>query len=411
MPFLCRRTRHCKKAKRPRLRKRYNKHVGRKIVLLGATGSIGTQTVDVVRRLGAERAQIIALSARRNVGLLAEQARETGAIHVAVTDENELPALQAVLPDGIHTHGGEDSLTTLATLPEADTVVVAVAGAAALSATLAAARAGKRLCIATKEVLVAAGELVMRTARENDAEILPIDSEHSALFQCVQGYRVPEDIAHLYITASGGPFRTWSREQIEAATIEDALKHPTWRMGGKITIDSATLMNKGLEIIEACHLFGVPLEHVSVVVHPQSVVHSLAEMTDGALLAQLGLPDMRLPIQIALTHPEKSDIELPRLKPAQMGNLSFEEPDQDRFPAIGLARTAFARGGTTPATLNAANEAAVAAFLDGKIAFTDICRLVGQVTESHLPKKADTLEAVLAADSAARQAVRARLDT
>lgn len=379
--------------------------MGRKIVLLGATGSIGTQTVDVVRRLGADRAQIIGLSARRNVGLLAQQARDTGAAHIAVTDDSELSALQAALPDGVYAHGGDDSLMTLATLPEADTVVVAVAGAAALAATLAAARAGKRLCIATKEVLVAAGELVMRTAREHGAEILPIDSEHSALFQCVQGYRVPEDIAHLYITASGGPFRTWSKAQIEAATIEDALKHPTWRMGGKITIDSATLMNKGLEIIEACHLFGVPLENVSVVVHPQSVIHSFAEMTDGALLAQLGLPDMRLPIQIALTHPDKSDISLPRLNPTQMGALSFEEPDNDRFPAIELARTAFARGGTTPATLNAANEAAVAAFLAGKIRFTDICRLVGQVTQSHIPKQADTLETVLASDTAARQAI------
>jgi 1-deoxy-D-xylulose-5-phosphate reductoisomerase len=384
--------------------------VGRNIVLLGATGSIGTQTVDVVRRLGADRARIIGLSARRNVELLAEQARETGAKHVAVTDDSELSTLQAALPTGVYAHGGEDSLTTLATLPEADTVVVAVAGAAALSATLAAARAGKRICIATKEVLVAAGELVMRTARENGAEILPIDSEHSALFQCVQGYRVPQDIAHLYITASGGPFRTWSQEQIEAATVEDALKHPTWRMGGKITIDSATLMNKGLEIIEACHLFGVPIENVSVVVHPQSVVHSFAEMTDGALLAQLGLPDMRLPIQIALTHPEKSDISLPRLKPSQMTALTFEEPDNDRFPAIHLARAAFARGGTVPATLNAANEAAVGAFLAGKIRFPDICRLVGQVTESHVPKLADTLESVLAADAAARQAVAQNID-
>lgn len=388
---------------------RYNRHVGRNIVLLGATGSIGTQTVDVVRRLGAERARIVGLSARRNVGLLAEQARATGAKHVAVTDDRELATLQAALPTGVYGHGGGDSLTTLATLPEADTVVVAVAGAAALSATLAAARAGKRICIATKEVLVAAGELVMRTAREHGAEILPIDSEHSALFQCVQGYRVPQDIAHLYITASGGPFRTWSREQIEAATVEDALKHPTWRMGGKITIDSATLMNKGLEIIEACHLFGVPIENVSVVVHPQSVVHSFAEMTDGALLAQLGLPDMRLPIQIALTHPDKTDISLPRLKPAQMTALTFEEPDYDRFPAIQLARTALTRGGTTPATLNAANEAAVEAFLAGKIRFPEICRLVGQVTDSHVPKLADTLEAVLAADAAARHAVAASI--
>ena len=376
----------------------------RKIVLLGATGSIGTQTVDVVQRLGADRAQIIALSARRNVGLLTEQARATGAAHVAVTDDGELPALKTALPPGVYAHGGADAMTVLATLPEADTVVVAVAGAAALAATLAAVRAGKRVCIATKEVLVAAGELVMSAARESGAQILPIDSEHSALFQCTQGYRA-DDIAHLYITASGGPFRTWTQTAINVATIDDALKHPTWRMGGKITIDSATLMNKGLEIIEACHLFSVPIERVSVVVHPQSVVHSFVEMTDGALLAQLGLPDMRLPIQIALTHPDKSDIDLPRLKPTRMTSLSFEEPDHERFPAIGMARAAFARGGTTPATLNAANEAAVAAFLAGAIGFVDICRVVDAVTNAHNTVPADTLEAVLTADAAARVAV------
>ncbi|MBC8140449.1 MAG: 1-deoxy-D-xylulose-5-phosphate reductoisomerase, partial [Armatimonadetes bacterium] len=353
----------------------------------------------------AGRARIVAIAARQNVGLLAAQARETGAAHVAVTDVAHLPALKSELPSGVHAHGGSDALTTLATLPEVDTVVVAVAGAAALAATLAAVRAGKRVCIATKEVLVAAGELVMMAARESGAEVLPIDSEHSALFQCVRGYRVPGDIAHLYITASGGPFRTWSKTQIAAATIEDALKHPTWRMGGKITIDSATLMNKGLEVIEACHLFGVPIENISVVVHPQSVVHSLVEMTDGALLAQLGLPDMRLPIQIALTHPDKTDIDLPRLKPAQMGTLTFEEPDTDRFPAIGVARSAFARGGTTPATLNAANEAAVAAFLGGKIRFPQIVEIVAQVTNAHETRPANTLEAVLAADASARNNV------
>lgn len=374
--------------------------------MLGATGSIGTQTVDVVARLGVDRARIVALAARQNVGLLTEQAHRTGAAHVAVTDAAHLSVLRGALSAGVHAHGGSDALTVLATLPEVDTVVVAVAGAAALAATLAAVRAGKRVCIATKEVLVAAGELVMGAARESGAQILPIDSEHSALFQCVQGYRVPENIAHLYITASGGPFRTWTKPQIAAATIADALKHPTWRMGGKITIDSATLMNKGLEVIEACHLFGVPIENVSVVVHPQSVVHSLVEMTDGALLAQLGLPDMRLPIQIALMHPDKSNIELPRLNPAQMGTLTFEAPDTDRFPAIGVARAAFVRGGTTPATLNAANEAAVAAFLAGKIGFTQIVEIVQQVTNAHETRPADTLDAVLAADAAARNNVR-----
>lgn len=377
--------------------------------MLGSTGSIGTQTLDVAARLGPARMQIVGLAARGNVALLAEQARATGASRVAVTDETRGAELETALTGtGVTAGWGEGVLTALATLPEADTVVVAVAGAAALEATLAACRAGKRICLATKEVLVAAGELVMRTAREHHAEILPIDSEHSALFQCMQGYRVPEDIAHLYLTGSGGPFRTWSAERIATATVEEALNHPTWRMGGKITIDSATLMNKGLEIIEACHLFGVPQEQVSVVVHPQSVVHSLVEMRDGALLAQLGLPDMRLPIQIALAHPEKVDTGLPRLSPARIATMTFEEPDAERFPAIQLARRAFAAGGTAPAALNAANEAAVAQFLEERIGFLDICRLVEAALNAHTPRPADTLEVVREADLEARRFVAER---
>jgi 1-deoxy-D-xylulose-5-phosphate reductoisomerase len=244
----------------------------------------------------------------------------------------------------------------------------------------------------------------MRTARESGAEITPIDSEHSALFQCIRGYSTA-DIAKIYITASGGPFRTWTPEQIAAAKPADALKHPTWRMGGKITIDSATLMNKGLEIIEACYLFNVPLEAVEVVVHPQSVVHSFVEMRDGALLAQLGLPDMRLPIQIALMHPDKLDTGLPRLRPSEIAALTFEEPDHERFPAIGLARRAAQIGSTMPAVLNAANEAAVEAFLTERIGFTEICRLVEGAMEAHRPRPADTLEMIRAADAEARRYV------
>ncbi len=375
----------------------------RRIAVLGSTGSIGTQTLDVVARLGPERAVVVALAARGNVGLLAAQQAATGASFVAVTDEARGPELETTLSGtGAKAGWGAGTLLHLATLPDVDTVVVAVAGAAGLSATLAACRAGKRVCIATKEVLVAAGDLVMRTARENGAEILPIDSEHSAIFQCVQGYK-HADIARLHITASGGPFRTWPQERIEAATVQDALNHPTWRMGGKITIDSATLMNKGLEIIEAVHLFGVALDNVHVVVHPQSVVHSFAEMTDGALLAQLGLPDMRLPIQIALLHPEKADTGLGRLKPSEMANLTFEEPDHARFPAINLARRAFALGGTAPAALNAANETTVGAFLDGRIGFGAICRTVERVLNDHVPAPADDLEVILNADADARR--------
>jgi 1-deoxy-D-xylulose-5-phosphate reductoisomerase len=384
----------------------------RRIVLLGATGSIGTQTLDVVARLGPERARIVGLAARGdNVKLLAEQARATGARYVAVTDAARGPALEDALAGTGATAGwGDDALEHLATLPEADTVVVAVAGAAALSATLAAARAGKRICIATKEVLVAAGALVTQAAREGGATILPIDSEHSAIFQCVQGLRsVPGDIARIYLTASGGPFRTWTAEQMARATVEDALNHPTWRMGGKITVDSATLMNKGLEIIEAAWLFGVSADDVEVVVHPQSVVHSFVETRDGALLAQMGLPDMRLPIQIALTHPEKTDTGLERLRPAQMRDLTFEPPDEARFPALGLARRAWQMGGTAPAALNAANEVAVAAFLDRRIGFSDICALVERALDAHAPRPADDLASVLQADRAARAVVTERV--
>ncbi len=376
----------------------------RRLVVLGSTGSIGTQTLDVAARLGPERIQVVGLAARRNIPLLAEQARATGAPMVAVTDDTLAPELEAALKGTGATAGwGKGTLTALASLPEVDTVVVAVAGAAALEATLAACRLGKRVCIATKEVLVAAGELVMRTAREHGAQILPIDSEHSALFQCLQGYQVPDDISMLYVTGSGGPFRVWTPERMAAATVEDALNHPTWKMGGKITIDSATLMNKGLEIIEAHYLFGVPMEQIQVVIHPQSVVHSLVELRDGALLAQLGLPDMRLPIQIALTHPEKIETGIPRLVPSAMRDLTFEEPDHTRFPAIDLARRAMGMGGTAPAVLNAANEAAVGQFLEGRIGFTDICRRVEEALEAHEPQPADTLEAVREADREARQ--------
>jgi 1-deoxy-D-xylulose-5-phosphate reductoisomerase len=283
-----------------------------------------------------------------------------------------------------------------------------VAGAAALEATLAACRAGKRVCIATKEVFVAAGELVTLAAKAGGAQLLPIDSEHSAIFQCVCGYDKSQ-IERLWITASGGPFRTWEKERLQRASVDEALNHPTWKMGGKITIDSATLMNKGLEIIEACWLFGLPESRVSLVVHPQSVVHSFVELADGALLAQLGLPDMRLPIQIALLHPEKVDTELPRLDPTTMPTLTFEKPDLERFPAPELARAALRRGGTAPATLNGANEAAVEAFLAGTIPFGEIVSRVADVLERHAPESASSLAAVLAADSAARREIQKSL--
>ncbi len=357
------------------------------IVVLGATGSIGTQTLDVARRL-PDRLRVIGLSAFRNETLLREQAREF-----------DVPARALAL--------GDADLTPLAQWPDADLVVVAVAGAVGTRATLAALGAGKDVALATKEVLVAAGDLVMRAAREAGAKVLPIDSEHSAIFQCLQG-APPESIARLWLTASGGPFREWPAERMEQATLADALRHPTWpTMGRKITVDSATLMNKALEIIEARWLFDVPVANVSVVVHPQSVVHSLVEFHDGSVMAQMGLPDMRLPIEYALLHPERLDAGLPRINLWEMTTpLTFEPPDESRFPSLGLARRAAAVGGTMPAVLSAANEAAVALFLDEQIAFAQIIEFVARVMEAHAPQPQPTLDQILTADAWARQTVR-----
>ena len=353
------------------------------IVILGSTGSIGTQTLDIVRRL-SERLRVVGLSAYRNDLLLRQQAQEFG-----------VPDSQTVL--------GEGDLARLAMLPEADIVVVAVAGAVGTRATLAALNAGKDVALATKEVLVAAGELVMQAVQANGAKLLPIDSEHSAIFQCLQGSE-GRDVSKLWLTASGGPFREWSQERIAQATRAEALNHPTWpTMGRKITIDSASLMNKALEMIEARWLFGIPIEQVGVVVHPQSVVHSLVEFRDGSVLAQLGLPDMRLPIEYALLYPERVDAGLPRLDITRMNTpLTFEAPDEQRFPSLGMARRAALTGGTMPAVLNAANEAAVNLFLEERLTFAEMLFLVEQVMDSHTSIIGPSLEQILSADAWAR---------
>lgn len=359
----------------------------KRIVLLGATGSIGTQTLDVARRL-PEHLRVVGLSAFRNEELLRRQAGEFG---VPTT------ALEA---------GEEADLVRLARLPEADLVVVAVAGSVGMRATLAALEAGKDVALATKEVLVAAGELVMAAAQANGVRVLPIDSEHSAIFQCLQGSSM-DSVAKLWLTASGGPFREWSKEKIAGATLADALHHPTWpTMGRKITVDSATLMNKGLETIEAHWLFQIPMERIGVVIHPQSVVHSLVEFQDSSVLAQLGLPDMRLPIEYALLSPERLDAGLPRLDITRLGTLTFEAPDEGRFPCLTLARRAAEIGGTMPAVLNAANEAAVALFLDAQIAFPDIAGLIAGVMDVHTPQTHPALTQILDADAWARCQVR-----
>ena len=358
------------------------------IVILGATGSIGTQTLDVARRL-PDFLRVVGLSAYRSEALLREQAAQFG-----------------VPPD--HLAWGEHAdLVRLATLPEADLVVVSVAGAVGTAATIAALDAGKDVALATKEVLVAAGELVTAAARKIGAKLLPIDSEHSAIFQCLQGQK-PEFVSKLWLTASGGPFREWPMERIQSATLADALNHPTWpSMGRKITVDSATLMNKALETIEACWLFDVPMEKVGVVVHPQSVIHSLVELCDGSLLAQLGLPDMRVPIEVALLYPERADFGAPKFDLlTQKTPLTFEAPDEVRFPSLSLARRAAAIGGTLPAVMNGANEAAVAGFLSGKMPFGEIMGLVERVMGFHAVQPSPTLAQIMAADEWARQQAR-----
>ena len=356
----------------------------KRVVILGATGSIGTQTLDVVRRL-PDRLRVVGLSAFRNEMLLREQAHQFGV--------NELE------------WGAEADLVRLATLPQADLVVVSVAGAVGTEATIAALEAGKDVALATKEVLVAAGGIVTAAARRSGARILPIDSEHSAIFQCLQGQK-PEHVERLWLTASGGPFREWTKERIARATVEEALHHPTWpSMGRKITIDSATLMNKALEMIEARWLFDVPIERVGVVIHPQSVVHSLVELRDGSTLAQLGLPDMRVPIEYALLYPDRADLGIARFDiRAQSAPLAFAAPDEDRFPSLGLARRAAQIGGTLPAVMNAANEAAVGFFLEGRVTFAAIITLTERVMDAHRVTESPDMAGITRESAWAREA-------
>lgn len=374
----------------------------KRIAVLGSTGSIGTQCLDVVARL-PDRLQVVALAAHQHHERLWQQAQHFGVRHVALVDEQAAEALRQRQPD-LQVYAGDEGLQTVATLPEVDMVVVGVAGVCGLAATVAALRAGKSIALASKEVLVAAGQSVTALAKERGLPIIPIDSEHSAVFQCLQGERV-EAVRRILLTASGGALRDVPLEELPYVTPERALQHPTWRMGAKITIDSATLMNKGLEIIEAHWLFGIPAQQVQVVIHHQSIVHALVEMQDGSVLAQLGLPDMRLPIQYALLYPERVDTGLPHLDLTQIGTLTFAEPDPRRYPALQLARDALAAGGTMPAVMNAANEVAVARFLKGEIRFTDIISCVRAVMEQHQPTL-PTLEAVQHADIWAREQAR-----
>ena len=339
------------------------------IAILGSTGSIGTQTLDVVRQY-PDRFSVFMISANNSAELLVEQARRFHVPHVVICNPEKYQAVKDALP-GVQVHCGIDAACALVQVPEVDVVVAAMVGFSGLKPTLAAVRAGKTLALANKETLVAAGPLVMGEVARCGACIYPVDSEHSAIFQCLLGAQ-GNPVERIHLTASGGPFRGWPKEQIAKARKDQALRHPNWSMGAKITIDSATLMNKGFEVIEAKWLFDVPARRIHVVVHPESVIHSMVEFADGAVIAQLGTPDMRLPIALALAFPQRLSLEGKRLDFNTLKGLSFEEPDRDKFPCLQLAFDAIGRGGNIPCALNAANEAAVAAYLQDRIAFYEI---------------------------------------
>ena len=376
------------------------------VSILGSTGSIGRQSLDIISRL--PEVKVAALTAGTSVERMAEQCREFKPQLAVMATEAAAKELSDRISDlPIRVEWGEEGLLEAASLPSADCVITAVVGMVGLKPTLAAIRAGKRIGLANKETLVCAGELVMAEAEKHHAEIIPVDSEHSAIFQCLMGARDRREVKRLILTCSGGPFFGRSREELKTVTQADALKHPNWKMGAKITIDCATLMNKGLEVIEAMRLYRMPLERVDVVIHRQSVVHSMVEFTDGAVMAQLGTPDMRLPIQLALTFPQRIPCPVEPLDLLSCGPLTFSRPDMENFPCLALAYECAKKGGTACPAMNGANEEAVAMFLQNEIGFYDIYRLVSQAVEAVPFLKKPTLEEILEADRLARGAVKA----
>src|SRR5216683_2562848 len=376
------------------------------VAILGSTGSIGCNTLRVIEALG-DRFRIVALGAGHNVEVLAEQVARHLPELVSVETEAAAHELRAQLfardLDLPRVIIGAEGLVEVATHPQADCVVSATVGAVGFVPTLRALEAGKRVALANKETLVMAGELMTRAARKSGAEILPVDSEHNALHQCLRGETVSE-VRRIILTASGGPFRTKNKAEIKEATVAEAMRHPTWSMGAKITIDSATLMNKGLEVIEAHWLFGFGPDEISIVVHPESIVHSMIEMVDGSVIAQMGITDMRHAIQYALTYPQRYACELPPLDLAALSALHFEAPDLDRFPCISLAYRALRTGGTLPAAMNAANEEAVQAFIDEQMSLADIPLVIESVMDQHPTSAVKDLDSVLDADRSARSA-------
>ena len=374
----------------------------RKIVIVGSTGSIGTQALDVIER--SEQLQVVGLAAGSSWEPLLDQARDFGVGRIALADPDAAARASEAWTDG-EVLGGAEGLVELITAGDCDLVLNALVGSAGLGPTIATLGEGIDLALANKESLVVGGELVSALAEATGARIIPVDSEHSALYQLISS-ESPGTIDRLVLTASGGPFRGRTEADLRGVTREQALAHPTWDMGGKITIDSATLMNKGLELIEAHHLFGVPYDHIDVVVHPQSIVHAMVHLNDGASLAHLGYPDMRVPISFALHHPERFDVPVPALDLVELGSLTFEAPDTDTFACLALARGAARSGGTAPCVLNAANEIAVHAFLEGEIGFLDIARLIERALDELPSRPVRHFSDLYTADSEARELTR-----
>jgi 1-deoxy-D-xylulose-5-phosphate reductoisomerase len=374
-----------------------------KISVLGSTGSIGTQVLDVVRRLGPGRVRITGLGAQNNADLLIAQALEFMPKMVCIGNSGAKNKVETTLSGtNINICTGANGFDELAVEPEADRIVVSVAGTPGLSPTLKAIEAGRDVALASKEVLVAAGHLVMEAVSRKKVALLPIDSEHSAIFQCLNGEN-PKTIEKIYLTASGGAFRDKPKSELADVTAEQALAHPTWKMGRKVTIDSATLMNKGLEIIEAKWLFGVNADQIQVVIHPTSIVHSMVQYCDGSIIAQLGCPDMRLPIQYALLYPKRVDSKLPRLDLLEAGTLRFDRVDMEKFECLSLAMEAARVGGTLAVVMNAADEVTVDLFLKGKIGFLDIARVVRKMMESHDSRPSPSLDEIIEVDAQTRQ--------
>ena len=372
----------------------------RSVTILGATGSIGTSTLDLIER-APEAYEVLAVTANADVSKLADIARRTGAKRAVIADERLLPGLcEALDGTGTEAAGGAAAVTETATMG-ADWTMAAIVGCAGLEPVMAAVGQGRTVVLANKEPLVSAGELILAAARRSGATILPADSEHNAIFQCFDFVR-PERVRRIILTASGGPFRDLSLAEMRHVTVEQAVAHPVWSMGAKISIDSATLMNKGLELIEAARLFPVPAERIEIILHRQSVVHSLVDYVDGSMLAQLGPPDMRVPIAHCLAWPDRMDTPVAPLDLAAIGQLDFAAPDPERFPALRLARAALEAGGARPAVLNAANEVAVAAFLARRIGFLDIAAIVEQVLDRYVPAAPGTIDEVIAIDQEAR---------